>query len=194
MNTIPSRPSVPEDTLLDAAADVFLRYGIARTTMADIAKAAGVSRQTLYGRFDNKNGIASATMAYVMDRAVAQVRADWRGQQTVGARLDTYFEHLIVHPYRLVQDSPDADDLLNGSDPRVRPAYKYATELKMAAMHDLLAPHAARCESAGQNIDRFARMVAAAAIGLKVSAESEEDLRALLDSLRTTVLAVLGEN
>lgn len=40
--------------LLDAAIGVFARYGYRKTSMDDIARAAGVSRQGLYLQFSNK--------------------------------------------------------------------------------------------------------------------------------------------
>jgi AcrR family transcriptional regulator len=48
------------ELLLDAAADVVLAGRWARTPMADVAAAAGVSRQTLYYEFGSKDGLAQA--------------------------------------------------------------------------------------------------------------------------------------
>lgn len=43
-------PSV-RDRIVDAALDCFRRYGIAKTTVEDVARAAGVSRPTVYRQF-----------------------------------------------------------------------------------------------------------------------------------------------
>ena len=48
------------DLLLDAAADAVLAGGWARSRMADVARAAGVSRQTLYYEFGSKDRLAEA--------------------------------------------------------------------------------------------------------------------------------------
>ena len=40
--------------IVSAAIAVFFRYGLHRVTMEDIAREAGVSRQTVYARFGNK--------------------------------------------------------------------------------------------------------------------------------------------
>ena len=42
------------ERLVKVALDVFLRYGHARTTMADIAREAGISRPALYLMFPGK--------------------------------------------------------------------------------------------------------------------------------------------
>lgn len=39
------------DRIVDAALDCFRRYGIAKTTVEDVARAAGVSRPTVYRQF-----------------------------------------------------------------------------------------------------------------------------------------------
>ncbi len=46
------------DALLDAAYDVAVTTGWQRARMADIAAAAGVSRQTLYDQFGGREGLA----------------------------------------------------------------------------------------------------------------------------------------
>jgi AcrR family transcriptional regulator len=56
----PPRPATTRELLLDAAADAVLSGGWARTRMADVARAAGVSRQTLYYEFGSKDRLAEA--------------------------------------------------------------------------------------------------------------------------------------
>jgi AcrR family transcriptional regulator len=48
------------DALLDAAYDVIVAGGWQRARMADVAAAAGVSRQTLYNEFGSKDSLAQA--------------------------------------------------------------------------------------------------------------------------------------
>ncbi|HEU0132716.1 MAG TPA: TetR family transcriptional regulator [Mycobacteriales bacterium] len=48
------------DALLDAAYDLAVTTGWQRTRMADVAAAAGVSRQTVYDRFGSRDALAAA--------------------------------------------------------------------------------------------------------------------------------------
>src|SRR5271170_5728594 len=43
--------------ILDAATGVFLRYGFKKTSMDDLARAAGISRQGLYLHFATKEAL-----------------------------------------------------------------------------------------------------------------------------------------
>jgi AcrR family transcriptional regulator len=61
------------DTLLAAATDQIRARGWAQTTMADIAAAAGVSRQTLYKEFGSRQAVAQAHLAREADRFLTAV-------------------------------------------------------------------------------------------------------------------------
>ncbi|MFP5219705.1 MAG: TetR family transcriptional regulator [Actinomycetes bacterium] len=58
------------DLLLDAAADAVVAGEWARTRMADVARAAGLSRQTLYYEFGSKDGLAQALALREAERYV----------------------------------------------------------------------------------------------------------------------------
>src|ERR1700730_17328586 len=56
-------PGVEIDAVLDAAASCYLRFGVAKTTAADIARAVGISRATLYRRFGSHEAIFLSVLA-----------------------------------------------------------------------------------------------------------------------------------
>jgi AcrR family transcriptional regulator len=64
------------ERILDAAAAVFAERGVAATQMADIAKAAGCSRATLYRYFDNRHAVQRAFVHRAARRVGAQVAAE----------------------------------------------------------------------------------------------------------------------
>jgi len=55
-------PGVDVDAVLDATASCYLRFGVAKTTAADIAEAVGISRATLYRRFGSHEAIFLAVL------------------------------------------------------------------------------------------------------------------------------------
>src|SRR5436190_7978277 len=58
------------DALLDAAYDAAVSGDWARTRMADVALAAGVSRQTLYNEFGSKDALAQAMAMREIERFI----------------------------------------------------------------------------------------------------------------------------
>lgn len=52
--------AVDDEHILDAARDLMSTIGIRRTTMADVARTAQVSRATLYRRYPNVQALAAA--------------------------------------------------------------------------------------------------------------------------------------
>jgi AcrR family transcriptional regulator len=66
------QPSVDLDAVLDAAASCYLRFGVAKTTAADIAQGVGISRATLYRRFGSHEAIFLA----LLTRESAEMAAD----------------------------------------------------------------------------------------------------------------------
>ena len=61
--------------LLDAAATLFLRFGFKKTSMEEVARAAGFSRQGLYFHFATKEDLLRATVHRVLIDAVAAASA-----------------------------------------------------------------------------------------------------------------------
>jgi AcrR family transcriptional regulator len=61
--------------ILDAASELFLERGYARSTMKDIADLAGVARDTVHAVFGNKAGVLTALidLRLVPDRSVPNI-------------------------------------------------------------------------------------------------------------------------
>jgi AcrR family transcriptional regulator len=68
----PQHPGADLDAVLDATASCYLRFGVAKTTAADIAQAVGISRATLYRRF----GSHEALFLDLLTRESAAMAAD----------------------------------------------------------------------------------------------------------------------
>jgi len=65
--------------LLDAAERVFAEKGVSRTSLQDIAQAAGVTRGAIYWHFTNKADLFNAMMARIilpMEQALQQIGHD----------------------------------------------------------------------------------------------------------------------
>ena len=102
------------NTIAEAAIRVISRYGLRKTTMRDLAEEAGVSRQTLYNTYSNKDEVVRAAIRFSTDCGIEAVNAGWANDQTLGQKLDRFFELGPVSWFDLIQSSPDAADLIDG--------------------------------------------------------------------------------
>jgi AcrR family transcriptional regulator len=75
------------DAVLDAAADCYLRLGVTKTTAADIARAAGMSRATLYRRFASHEAIFMAVLERESAAMAAEASAHLAGLADPAERL-----------------------------------------------------------------------------------------------------------
>ena len=70
-----SRQNAKRDAILAAATATFARYGYRKTSMDEVARTAGVSRQGLYLHFPTKDELFRATVEYALsgqlDAAIA---------------------------------------------------------------------------------------------------------------------------
>ena len=64
-----------ERRILEAAYGVFFRYGYARTTMGDLASAAGLSRPALYLVYPGKAEVFAAVVEWFIASTLAAMRA-----------------------------------------------------------------------------------------------------------------------
>ncbi|MDT2008726.1 TetR/AcrR family transcriptional regulator [Rhodococcus opacus] len=77
-----SRASV-EDSILDAARSCILDFGLRRTTLAEVARRAGVSRPTVYRRWADTR----AVVADLMTREIAAVMPEFSAEESVHRQL-----------------------------------------------------------------------------------------------------------
>lgn len=79
-------------TLLEKALDVFVRYGYRKTSMDDVASAAGISRQTIYLHFRSKEALFRAGTEYLFDGALHVVEAALESGEPIEDALVSAFD------------------------------------------------------------------------------------------------------
>jgi TetR/AcrR family transcriptional regulator, repressor for uid operon len=113
MPELPDQREPLAERLLDAAAHVVARHGLRRTTMDDIARAAGCSRQTLYKHHPTREHLFARMFVREVERYVealeALVAAD--GPPAPGRVADAFvftLRHVRAHP--VVRGVAEADE------------------------------------------------------------------------------------
>jgi AcrR family transcriptional regulator len=124
-----SAASSRREQIIASAIGVFLRYGYARTTMVDIAQAAGLTRPTLYATFPEKESIFSAVVETMVASKMAQIRDDLAQYRTFEKKLRFACDAWAAEGYDLVRSHPDAADMFDLGFKSVCAGYDGYTEL-----------------------------------------------------------------
>lgn len=122
------------ERILDAAYGCFTRHGVRKTTMDDIATAAGMSRPAVYQYVRNKEDAFRRLAARIFDGALAQARLAATADGTLTQRLDRVLAVKLGVTQQLFRDSRHASELI-GETARVSADLDRAF---MAEMSDLL--------------------------------------------------------
>ncbi len=107
------RHTSPGDGLLDAALACVLDVGLRRTTLADVARRAGVSRMTVYRQFADLDGLVSALLTRELMAVLADVEEQVAGLPTARERLVQaavqVIERTAAHPLyqRILELDPE---------------------------------------------------------------------------------------
>lgn len=99
--------------LLDGAMLQFTRHGFAKTSMSDIAKAAGVSRTSLYNAFATKDDVFRALSARINQGVYAAVAAAFGAPGAWDARLLAIVHARVGWVYELLHASEYGRELIN---------------------------------------------------------------------------------
>ena len=112
------------DAVVEAATEVFLRYGYARTTMAELAAAAALSRPTLYEIFPAKDDLFAAVIDHLSQQTIRQYRETLPAFKTLRKKLLYFCSDWATHGLKLTKQHPDAKDLFDLRFPAVRQMYE----------------------------------------------------------------------
>jgi AcrR family transcriptional regulator len=125
------------ERILDAALTVMSRYGLARLALEDVAREAGVSRQTVYRYVGSRDGLIAATIVreeqafFGRMREAAEEHAELRPalEAAIVAALTMAREHPLLD--RLLATEPEAllPFLTDGSGPVLSAARPVVVEV-----------------------------------------------------------------
>ena len=170
--------------ILSAALTLFARHGFQRTSMADVAGEAGISRATLYVRFRDKPALFEGLAESLVTDALAAAEAAW----TPGADLAGNLEATILAkdlPFYRLLHAPHGAELMT-IDAELTKAHVKRLDDGFVA---LLAQRAADAAAGGADLSAFdgpggfGSFLAMAGAGLKHESRTEADYRVLVRRL-----------
>jgi AcrR family transcriptional regulator len=162
--------------VLDAAVGVFARYGFRKSSMDEVARAAGVSRQGLYLQFANKEELFRKALQHSLNsQLIAAVAALARQQDSLELRLIAACD---AWSGRFVGSlGADAADLMCASTSLAGATLThYETQFELAVTRAIAdSPLDGFCTTAGLCPADLARVLHATARGLKQRCASREE-------------------
>ena len=163
------------EAIISAATEVFLRYGYKRTTMADLASAAHLSRPALYLLFPGKDEIFVAVIRRLNDQMLANFRELLPKLQLLESRLQHFCGDWGAHGFELMEKHPDAADLFNLSFPIVREMYEQFIKFLAELLAKAGGPSRLKVSSAA-----IARNLVYSLRGLRETARDSRHLREMI--------------
>jgi len=177
------------DHLLDTAMEVFMHYGFRKTSMNEVAKAAGLSRQGLYFHFSTKEALFKAMMTHMiitMRERVANALTDTT--KSLEQRLLTAFD--VTMGRHVGKMSTDAFDLGEATETLAGDVIGPACEDLIAVMAQAVDEATLEDHSVTGKLTSKDRISAlfAASIGLKHKADTPEEFRTeMLNAIRVVL-------
>ena len=184
-------PGSPQrEAILKAATATFLRYGFKKTSMDDVAQAAGVSRQGLYLYFDTKDLLFREALQYLVSHMISTARSVAEdGNLSLRDRLLGVFE--AVHGSAFQSASPEhAFELLQSAQSADGALLVQLDRDLMGIVAALLAEAGAadRWEEAGVTVAELSEQLLMSAKGIKASVDT---LTAYRERMLTAIRIVM---
>lgn len=101
------------DRILDAAEEVLRRFGPAKTTVVDVARALDVSHGTIYRHYPSKAALRDAVAERWLHRVSAPLEAIARAEGDPAALLRAWLDRLIALKRQKCFDDPELFTLYN---------------------------------------------------------------------------------
>ena len=182
------------DRVASAAFEVFAEYGIRRATVDDVARRAGVSKMTVFRRFQSKQGLVGVVIAREIRRGMAELEGVWEREQTLEQRVVLGFSFAV----NFVRGHALFDRLLRTEPEVVLPLLTLDGAAALALYRELIGQRLRAEIRAGRaapaDIDQAAEVLARLAISLlltrdgTITLDDDETIVALVRNVLVPML------
>jgi TetR/AcrR family transcriptional regulator, regulator of autoinduction and epiphytic fitness len=191
-------PAGKRGTILDAALKLFGQYGYRRTSIDDIARAAEISKGSVYLSFASKEDLFRALCADLIERVESSVARARAAEVSFEDRLLGILEAKFGLYYETVQRSPHAAELIDSKSRLSADLFAQADRRYLSTVRAAIDAAAARGEihpaRAGLRSREMAELVIGACRGIEVTAPEPATYHRRLKALVHLIVAGLEPN
>jgi AcrR family transcriptional regulator len=134
------------DRILEAAEDVLRRYGPAKATVVDVARALGVSHGSVYRHFPSKAALRDAVTERWLARVSAPLAAVAAGDGPTPERLREWLDLLVASKRRMAREDPELFATYNELAREAREVVRAHVDTLVAQLAGIVADGVARGE------------------------------------------------
>lgn len=178
--------------IVKAAWAMFARYGFAKTTMSDIAREAGVARQTVYNAFDSKDAILRAVVRMAGEQSLVAVQEAWADANALEDKLEVFQRLGPQSWYEAVQAAPDWEKLMDGLHRATADELVALEDKWVAAIRQMLI-EALGPGMAADRLQETAEFLYSASKTAKYGVTGVDQLKQRLSIIRKATLALLRD-
>ena len=178
--------------ILDSAFQIIQRYGISRSTMEDYAKAAGVSRRTLYSYYSGRDDLLRAIVDRVSEQYTIELKDRCGKASDISDKLDVVIEILVVRPREVVDADPDSAELIFGFHAAAEAKLEEFYAENRAVIEQVLMPYAEVVQSKGMSVESLANYLQTSLKSIKTEDQPVSAMMEKLNTLKMMVLAVIN--
>jgi TetR/AcrR family transcriptional regulator, repressor for uid operon len=182
------------DRVASAAFDVFAEYGIRRATVDDVARRAGVSKMTVFRRFQSKQGLVEVVIGREIRRGMEELDRVWEREQSLEQRVVLGFSFAV----NFVRGHALFDRLLRSEPEVVLPLLTVDGTAALGLYRELIGQRLRTEVRAGRaapaNVDQAAEVLARLAISLLLTREGTitlDDDETIVALVRNVLLPML---
>ena len=174
--------------ILSAAQHLFLRYGVKKTSIDDVAREAQIAKGTVYLYYASKNDLFAGVAERLCSEILATARETLLQKKPLTERLVDFLDSYVGRMHRLTAQSPHVAELTESKETLAATIYAdFNSQMK--------ALIAAALNQAGIARKGTAEMFLAAALGaLRTGDIAEKAYRARLAALVDTLVLGLQAN
>ena len=145
----PADTDAARDLLLDAAEACIDRFGLAKTTVEDIATAAKVSRATIYRYFGNRDELVLAVVLRSLDQSQEGDLSVWFVGANTPEQFGLALVDAVVALLAQLRHDPKLEVLLNRDSSGVSASITGASEALFSVVLNEWRPHMSSAQQAG---------------------------------------------